>query len=123
MSRVNVKSGTPVGNDHLCRSCSNGQYTVGYRESDVLTICTNASPSRVLPFTVRECTDYQDRNRPDWEQMQKLALALNETRRKPIRGFSGNGFSRVPVIVADEDENENGDGDEAEVALVCNKRQ
>ena len=114
MSKLKVKNGTPVGNEHLCRSCSNGQYTVGYRESDVLAICNNSRPSRVLPFTVYECTDYQDRNRPDWDQMHKLALTLNETRRKPIRGFSGNGFSRVPVIVEDECEDE----DKGEAALV-----
>jgi len=114
MSRVNVKNGTPVGNEHLCRSCSNGQYTVGYRQSDVMTICTNSSPARMLPFTVYECTDYQDRNRPDWEQMQKLALTFNETRRKPIRGFSGSGFSQVPMTVEDESEDEDG----VEAALV-----
>jgi hypothetical protein len=114
MSKLNVKNGTPAGNEHLCRSCSNGQYTVGYRESDVLAICNNSRPSRVLPFTVYECTDYQDRNRPDWDQMQKLALTLNETRRKPIRGFSGNGFSQVSVVVEDECEDE----DSVDAALV-----
>ena len=109
-----MKNGTPVGNEHLCRSCCSGQYTVGYRESDVLAICTNSHPSRVLPFTVYECTDYQDRNQPDWEQMQKLALTFDETKRKPIRGFSGNGFSRIPMIIEDEGEDE----DKDEAALV-----
>ena len=38
------------GRRHLCRNCSNGQFTVGYRESEVLVICTNSSPAlRVLP--------------------------------------------------------------------------
>jgi len=114
MGRVNVKNGTPIGNEHLCRSCSNGQYTVGYRESDVMTICTNSAPARMLPFTVYECTEFQDRNRPDWEQMHKLALTFCDTRRKPIRGFSRNGFSRIPVTADDESEDEDG----GEAALV-----
>ena len=45
MSKLKVKNGTPVGDAHLCRNCSNGQFTVGYRESEVLVICTNSSPA------------------------------------------------------------------------------
>ena len=112
MGRVNVKNGAPVGNEHLCRPCSNGQYTVGYRESDVPAICANSNPSRVLPFPVCECTDFQGRNRPDWEQMQKPALSFGESHRKPVRGFSGSGFSRVPPVAEDESK------DEEEVALA-----
>jgi len=105
MSKVNVKNGTPVGNAHLCRSCSNGQFTVGYRETDVLVVCTNSSPARSIPFPVYECTEYWDRNRPSWDDMKKLALDFSESRRKPIDGFRNSGFTQVPVI-AEDDENE-----------------
>ena len=100
MSKLNVKNGTPVGNVPLCRSCSNGQFTTGYRESDVLVICTNSAPARLVPFPVCECTGYWDRNRPDYDEMTKLALSFNEGRRKPVRGFGQVGFVAVP---ADED--------------------
>ena len=113
MSKLKLKNATPVGGEHLCRSCSNGQFTVGYRESDVLAICTNAHPSRLVPFPVYECTDYQDRNRPDWNQMQKLALCFGEARRKATPGFRGSGFARVPAIVEDEE-----DEDEDEAARL-----
>ncbi len=108
MSKVNVKNGTPVGNAHLCRGCSNGQFTVGYRETDVLVVCTNSTPARAIPFPVYECTEYWDRNRPSWEDMKKLALDFRESRRKPIKGFRDSGFIQLPVT-ADDDE----DADEA----------
>jgi hypothetical protein len=92
MAKQKEMDGAPAGNAHLCRSCSNGQFTVGYRESDVLVICTNAHPARLVPFPVRACTDYWDRNRPEYEEMTKLALNFSEGRRKPVRGFSPAGF-------------------------------
>ncbi|MGB0063267.1 MAG: hypothetical protein WBP85_02385 [Terracidiphilus sp.] len=107
MSKPKVKNGTPLGNVHLCRNCTNGQFTVGYRESEVLVLCTNASPALLVPFPVYECTGYWDRNRPGYEEMQKLALDFSDGRRKPIAGFRNSGFARIPVVVkCDEDEDE-----------------
>src|SRR5579871_581530 len=107
MSKLNVKNGTPVAGPHLCRNCNWGQYMTGYRESDLFVICTNSNPARVVPFVVRECTEYEDRYRPDWEQMQKLAINLTEeVARKPTPGFRASGFATVPVVVDDEREDE-----------------
>jgi len=107
MSKLNVKNGTPVGDAHLCRNCSNGQFTVGYRESDVLVICTNSSPARQVPFPVYECTEFWDRNRPGYAEMTKLALNFSEGHRKGITGFRNSGFARSPAVAT-------GDGDEEE---------
>jgi hypothetical protein len=106
MSKLKVKNGTPVGNVHLCRNCKNGQFTVGYRESDVLVICTNASPARLVPFPVHECTDFWDRNRPGYVEMTKLALNFSEGHRKAITGFRNSGFARIPVVAEGEPEEE-----------------
>jgi hypothetical protein len=106
MSKLNVKNGTPVGNVHLCKSCSWGQFMTGYRESDLMVICTNTRPNIAVPFTVFDCSEYNDKYRPDWEQMEKLAIGLGEkVKRKPTPGFFGNGFARVPAV-GDEDEDE-----------------
>ena len=104
MSKLKVKNGTPVGNVHLCRNCSHGQFTVGYRESDVLVICTNSSPARLVPFPVHECTEFWDRHRPDYEAMTKLALNFSGRRRKAITGFRDSGFTRIPVVAKNERE-------------------
>ena len=103
MVNVKVINGTPVTGPHLCRTCTWGQYVTGYRESDLVVICRNTEPNRVIPFSVRECTGYCDRDRPDWEQMEKLAINLTTAiNRKPTPGFRGAGFANVPV--SDEDE-------------------
>jgi len=109
MGKLKLKNGTPGGNAHLCRNCSHGQFTVGYRESDVLVICTNPSPARLVPFPVRECTEFWDRNRPGYGEMTKLALDFSDGRRKPVTGFRNSGFAKIPVVAegdCEDDEDE-----------------
>ena len=108
MGKLNVKNGTPVGNTHLCKSCSWGQFITGYRESDLLAICTNTSPNIVLPFTVYECSSYSDRHRPDWEQMEKLAINIQPVRVSTRTAGVSTSMSSVPVTVPEAEE-----GDEA----------
>jgi hypothetical protein len=109
MGKLNVKNGTPVGSAHLCKSCSWGQFMTGYRESDLLVICTNTSPNIVVPFTVCDCSEFSDKYRPNWEQMEKLALDVQPARtstRTP-------GFSTVikvqPIRRTNDDEDEGDD--------------
>ncbi len=109
MAKLNVKNGTPVGNEHLCRHCTNGQFTTGYRESEVLVVCTNSNPARLVPFPVHECTEFWDRNRPDYEEMTKLALDFNQARRKPTPGFRGSGFAQVPAVLVEDEDGEEQD--------------
>jgi hypothetical protein len=111
MGKLNVKNGTPVGNTHLCMNCSWGQCITGYRESDRLVICNKTSPDLVVPFTVLECTSFEDKHRPDWRQMQNLAIDI-----QPVRVSSRTaGFSTLvePRRVAVADENDDADGEAA----------
>jgi hypothetical protein len=109
MGKLNVKNGTPMGNDHLCRRCNWGQCMTGYRESDFVVICTNTNPNFKVPFTMLDCTEFNDRNRPDWQQMEKLALEVSPTRVSTRTA----GFSAVTTVLPirrvpgdDEDEDE-----------------
>lgn len=105
MSKVNVKNGTPVGNRHRCKSCSWGQFMTGYRDSDLLVICTNTNPNIRVPFTMRECSEFSDRHKPSWEQMSKLAIEVDPVRvSAKTRGFYS--VSRVAPVRPDEDEDE-----------------
>ena len=113
MVKLNVKNGTPVGNVHLCRSCNWGQIMTGYRESDLLVICTFTSPNIVVPFVMLDCSGFDDKYKPTYKQMEKLAIEIEPTRassRTP-------GFSTVttvrPVRGVDDDE----DQDEAASVL------
>lgn len=108
MGKLNVQNGTPVGSAHLCKSCGWGQVTTGYRDSDLLVICTNTSPNIAVPFAVCDCSEYSDKFRPGWEQMEKLALNIEPTRVSArTAGFST--VRRVQPIRragADEDDDE-----------------
>ena len=115
MGKLNVKNGTPVGSTHLCSKRSWGQFITGYRESDLLVICTNTNPNMIVPFTVYECSEYRDMNRPDWEQMEKLAINI-----QPVRVSARTaGFSTIgplcPARKTGDDEDEDSDEDESDL--------
>jgi hypothetical protein len=102
MGKMNVKNGTPVGNAHLCKSCNWGQVVAGYRESDLLVICMNTNPNIVVPFTVFDCSEFSDKRKPTWDEMEKLAIAV-----EPVRmSAKTQGFGTVTTIRVDEDEDE-----------------
>ena len=74
MGKVNVKGGTPAGSGSLCRTCSHAHILSGYRESEMMVVCQATYPDFPVPFVVRECSGYNDRAKPDWDQMEKLAI-------------------------------------------------
>jgi len=107
MGKLNVKGGTPFGSVNLCKSCTWVQYTVGYKETDVLVICQNANPNIQVPFPVHECSDYNDKRLPNWEQMEKLAITIEPTRTsKKTAGFKIAEILRPASSDFDESEDE-----------------
>ncbi len=115
MGKLNVENGTPTGSTHLCKSCTWGQFMTGYRESDVLVICTNVSPNLIVPFTVCECSEFSDKFKPTWEQMTKLAIEVDPLRvSAKTRGFQVP--AKVRPIRVDVGEEEC--GTEPETAIV-----
>ncbi len=113
MGKTYVRNGTPVGNEHLCETCTWGQFMSGYRESDVLVICTNTSPNMRVPFVVHECSEHQDKNRPDWDQMTKLAIEVRPA--ATLRRTRGFEVTRTVQPSAPDVGDENEDEDEIAV--------
>lgn len=114
MGKLNVKNGTPVGSEHLCRRCSWGQCMTGYRESDFVVICTNTSPNFKVSFPMLDCSEFSDRNRPDWSQMEKLAIEV-----APMRVSTRvAGFSTVTKVQPIRRTGDDDDEDEDEVARI-----
>ena len=103
MSSIFVKDGTPVGSRYLCKTCEWGQFTSGYRESDLMVVCMRGEPTRLVPFVVNQCNEFRDRSHPNWDQMEELAITLTEPR-KPTRGFSGFGFGQADLDTDDDKE-------------------
>ena len=98
MGKINIKGGTPVGSESLCRTCGWAHIMTGYRESEMVVICEEVAPNIIVPFKVVECTCYYDKNRPTRAQMEKLAIEISPRRlAKPV------GFRTRLTTILDED--------------------
>ncbi len=87
---IHVKDGTAIGSQSRCISCEHSHILRGYRESEEVTFCYYARLMSVL-FKIRECSNYSDKTRPSWEQMEELAIEIRAT---PT--FKSAGFRREP---------------------------
>lgn len=76
MLSVKVKNGTPLHGASLCDSCSWAHNVYGYRESEKISICQNVSPNVRVPYAVRECTEYRNKQQPTRYDMEKIAWIL-----------------------------------------------
>ena len=93
MSKTYIKGGTPIGSASLCKTCRSAQIMTGYRESEQLTICNWVDPCMVVPFTIYDCSNYYDKNRPSWKQMEDLAIDVVPDPLKKV-GFKLNLIAR-----------------------------
>jgi hypothetical protein len=112
MSKGYVKGGTPIGSESLCRTCSYAHIMTGYRESEKITICNEVNPNIVVPFNIHECSCYYDKNKPNWQQMEKLAIHVSAGNPKPVGFKVGAGFHDVAVKSGLVDEDEHDEDDE-----------
>ncbi len=78
MIKINMKGGTPSGWASLCESCAWSHIVKGFRESELMVICTDVHPNISVPFKVQDCTSY--------DAMTKLAIKFEPARRAV--GFS-----------------------------------
>jgi len=95
--RIHIKEGAAVEGESKCASCSHGHMIRGVRESDELVFCNFAYELIRIPFKVRECSNHRDRNRPDWRQMEDLAIDI-----QPLTSAKPAGFR----LVRDSEQNE-----------------
>lgn len=87
MTTILVKNGTAVEGQSKCASCSYAHILRGYRESEEVVYCNFPNDLLLVPFKVYECSNYWDKNRPSWEQMQKLAIDVLPTSSAKKAGF------------------------------------
>jgi len=76
MGKGYVKDGTPAGSAPLCRTCRSAHILNGFRESEMMVVCTATYPDFVVPFVVRECTGFTDKAKPDYDEMEKFAIEV-----------------------------------------------
>jgi hypothetical protein len=70
----------------------------GFRESDELVFCSFAYELIRVPFKVRECSSHRDRNRPNWKQMEDLAIDV-----LPLTSAKRVGFRRMHDTEEDDE--------------------
>ena len=78
----------------------------GYRESERVTMCIGVDPNIVVPFRIYECSSYHDKNKPTWQQMQKLAIHVSPGNPKPVGFKVGAGFGETTVRVVEDQDDE-----------------
>jgi hypothetical protein len=64
MSVIRWKSFGAGRGASLCATCAWGTVRKGYRSGEVEAFCRLVGPNGLVPFAVRECTDYADRQVP-----------------------------------------------------------
>ena len=104
MGKLNIKGGTPYGSTSKCESCTWAHIMRGFRESEMIVFCECVSPNVLVPFKVSDCSAYSDRNRPSWDQMEKLAIEV-----RPAASMKPAGFRLVTLPHSsgeDEDDDE-----------------
>ncbi len=89
--KIYVKDGTPVEGQSRCATCTNAHLMRGFRETEEVTYCTFAFELIRVPFKIRECSNYSDRHRPTWEQMEELAIDILPLSSAKPAGFRANG--------------------------------
>jgi hypothetical protein len=103
MGKNNIKGGTPSRWSSLCTTCTWAHIVSGFRESELVVICTEVQPNFAVPFRVHECSSYLDRNRPSYDAMTKLAIHV-----EPSSSLKPVGFRAKLELVEKETEAEEG---------------
>ena len=62
MFKIFIRGGIAHGRTSLCATCASAHIVTGYRESEMVVICTEANPHVPIHFEVKDCTEYSARN-------------------------------------------------------------
>ena len=98
MGKLNVKGGTPFGWESLCMTCGWAHVVTGYQQSELIVVCTDTTPNIAVPFKVQTCSCYANKDRPNYDQMEKLAIDI-----LPLNSAKAVGFQPKIAAVRDED--------------------
>jgi|SRR5271166_4106871 len=81
MANLRIRNEAPVHGSR-CNTCTHAHIILGYRETETTVCCTYMCEPMIVPYKVRDCSNYTDKNRPTWEQMEDLALPVKPAARK-----------------------------------------
>ena len=81
-----VIGGTPKSGQSLCLTCRNAIVVKGHNLENLVQ-CTELYGDYVVPFSVSECSRYDDKSTPALHDMKQIAWAI-ETKPKNKAGFA-----------------------------------
>lgn len=87
MSFRKVYGGTPVGTESRCDTCTSARIIQGYAESERIVFCDAAYPPIRVPFSVRQCSVYEDKRLPDFDDKEEIAWPLTSKSAGNRAGF------------------------------------
>ena len=73
---VIIRNGKPHISDPLCNSCYWAHIQHGFAESEEIVFCAFLTPTRLVPFKVSQCTDYNDKRVPSRKDMEDIAWII-----------------------------------------------
>jgi len=88
MSTIRIERGTTRASESLCDSCYWAQIQKRYAESEEIVLCAFLRPARVVPFKVKQCTDYNDKRIPSKQDMEDIAWIIRTKDVNRRFGFS-----------------------------------
>jgi len=97
--RIQIKRSDPLDGRSLCGSCMHAHLVKGYRENEEIVTCQATYPGERIPFRVRECSGYAERQRQTLSQMEKIAWVLTP---KGVKRRAG--FAATPELEKEKDE-------------------
>jgi hypothetical protein len=87
---VTVRNGTAVGQESLCRTCRHAHIQMGYSESEEVVRCGYFRwNTRMVPFAVRDCSNYLSKLLPTLDEMEEMAFSIDLKKGNPRAGFGG----------------------------------
>lgn len=105
MQTIVMKKAALRDEESLCRVCYWAHIQKGFRESEEAVFCCFSNLRRV-PFKVADCTDFNNKNVPTRDQMEKLALIIPTPPARKRAGFARVGLTGEPQSEEVEDEDE-----------------
>jgi hypothetical protein len=89
-SSITVRNGTAVRQESLCRTCRHAHIQLGYSESEEEVRCGYFRwNTRMVPFAVRDCSDYLSKLLPTLDEMEEMAFSIDLKKGNPRAGFGG----------------------------------
>lgn len=76
-----------MGNESRCDTCTHARIIQGYAESEKIVFCNSLWDPIRIPFSVRQCSAYEDKRLPEIEDLEEIAWQLRSKSAGARAGF------------------------------------